>query len=622
MRRVKRSRVDSQKHLITRGAAAALLLVCAFAVRSHSQSIPAPQSTQSEQSQDRAAAQVLRSQTSLVLVRAVVRDAHGNSIAGLTKDDFKLFDNKKQQRILFFEAEGAPASSAPVPAAAPSTDSRTALPQPLRDAALSQNAPQKFTALFFDDYHIEFGNLVRVREAAQRFLTKSLDAGERVAIFSSSGKPRVEFTNDRARLEEALSQLHVDTRFEPKACPKLPPQFAQAVADDIPMDAMPGKSGAAAEPTLPGLEPTASPSDPSGYKPLRIAEAVAAKENCPVSTARPDQDMQIRAANMVLQNDLGVRVVFDDLEMLLGSMAATPGGQRTMAVISDGFFDRNLQYRMDALIDQALRAGVVVNSLDSRGLYAEPPGGDISERGGDPQLQIKIENITHASNRSISDPLNEVAVGTGGVFVQNTNDVNAGIARVSGRGGESYLLGFAPENLKTDGRFHSLAVKLISASSSHSQVQARPGYFAPQKNAGPDTMASRIEEATFSSEKLESIPVQISTKFGKASATSVDLDVTVGADMKSVQFAKQGDHFSNDVTMLVAVFDPDGNFVTSKEEIVKLRLPDAGLQQLRRTGGETTLEIPVKPGAYSLRAVVGESNAGQIGSATASVKIP
>ena len=92
--------------------------------------------------------------------------------------------------------------------------------------------------------------------------------------------------------------------------------------------------------------------------------------------------------------------------------------------------------------------------------------------------------------------------------------------------------------------------------------------------------------------------------------------------MKSVQFAKQGDRFSNDVTMLVAVFDPDGNFVTSKEEIVKLRLPDAGLQQLRRTGGETTLEIPVKPGAYSLRAVVGESNSGQIGSATVNVKTP
>ncbi len=616
MRPVKRSRVDSRKRLVVQGASAALLLVCTFAVRGHSQSIPKPQS---EQSQERPAAQVLRSQTSLVLVRAVVRDAQGNLIAGLTKGDFKLFDNKKQQSILFFEAEGESARSAP--ATAPAADSRTAPPQPPVQAS-PEATPQKFTALFFDDYHIQFGNLVRVREAARRYLAKSLDAGERVAIFSSSGKPRVEFTNDRARLEEALSQLHVDTRFEPKACPKLPPQFAQTVADDIPMDAKPGGSGASAGPTLPGLEPTVSPSDPTGYKPLRIAEAMAAKENCPVSTARPDQDMQIRASNMVLQNDLGVRVVFDDLEMLLTSLAATPGGQRTMAVISDGFFDHNLQYRMDGLVDRALRAGVVINSLDSRGLYAEPPGGDISERSGDPQLEIKIENITHASNRSITDPLNEVAFATGGVFVQNTNDVDAGIAKVSGRAGESYLLGFAPENLKTDGRFHSLSVKLTSAAAAHSQVQARPGYFAPQKNAGPETMASRIEEATFSSEKLESIPVQISTKFGKASASSVDLDVTVGADMKSVQFAKQGDRFSNDVTMLVAVFDPDGNFVTSKEEIVKLRLPDAGLQQLRRTGGETTLEIPVKPGAYSLRAVVGESNAGQIGSATASVKTP
>jgi VWFA-related protein len=596
------------------------LLICALAVRGVSQSIGAPQS---DQSQGQPGAQVLRSQTSLVLVRAVVRDAHGKPLAGLTKDDFKLFDNKKQQRILYFEAEGTSAASAPAPAVASSADSRTA-PQPPRDASPVANAPQKFTALFFDDYHIEFGNLVRVREAAQRYLTKSLDAGERVAIFSSSGKPRVEFTNDRARLEEALSQLHVDARFEPKTCPNLTPQFAQTVADDVPLDGMGGAAGGGSGAGFapPGLAAASAPSDSTGEKPLKLAEAMAAKENCPVSMARPDEDMQSRARNMVLENDLGVRVVFDDLEMLLSSMAATPGGQRTMAVISDGFFDRNLQYRMDALIDRALRAGVVVNSLDSRGLYAEPPGGDLSERGGDPQLQIKIDNIKHASNRALSDPLNEVAVATGGVFVQNTNDVDAGITQVSGRAATSYLLGFAPENLKPDGRFHSLSVKLASAAASGSQVQARPGYFAPQKNAGPDTMASRIEEATFSGEKLESIPVQISTSFGKASANSVDLDVTVGADMKSVQFAKQGDRFSNDVTMLVAVFDPNGNFITSKEEIVKLRLPDVGLQQLRRTGGETTLEIPVKPGAYSLRAIVGESNAGQIGSATASVKTP
>jgi VWFA-related protein len=616
MRRGNRSSVALRKRPIAHSAAVALLLVSAFALRGNSQSIRAPQQ---DQQQDQPAAQVLRSQTSLVLVRAVVRDAHGNPVAGLNKDDFKLFDNKKQQRILFFEAERPADSKPPTP-----SSTAAALPNVLQPpvAPPLEAAPQKFTALFFDDYHIEFGNLVRVREAAERYLKKSLDGGERVAIFSSSGKPRVEFTNDRARLEEALSQLHVDTRFEPKVCPKLPAQFAQSVADDIPLDPKSGGSGASGGLTLPGLEPTASPSDPTGYRPLRIAEAMAAKDNCPVSTASPDQDMQTRASNMVLENDLGVRVVFDDLEMLLGSMASTPGGQRTMAVISDGFFDRNLQYRMDALIDKALRAGVVINSLDSRGLYAEPPGGDLSERAGDPQLQIKIESITHASNQSITDPLNEVAVATGGVFVQNTNDLDAGVAKVSGRAGESYLLGFAPEELRADGRFHSLSVKLSSASSSHSQVQARPGYFAPQKNGGPGTMASRIEEATFSSEKLESIPVQISTMFGRVSANSVILNVTVGADMRSVQFARQGDRFSNDVTMLVAVFDPDGNYVTSKEEIVKLRLPDAGLQQLRRTGGETILEIPVKLGAYSLRAVVGESNTGQIGSATANIKTP
>ena len=50
----------------------------------------------------------------LVLVRTVVRDAQGNAVGGLKKEDFQLFDNRKPQIISKFSVEelkGKPALS-------------------------------------------------------------------------------------------------------------------------------------------------------------------------------------------------------------------------------------------------------------------------------------------------------------------------------------------------------------------------------------------------------------------------------------------------------------------------------------------------------------------------------
>jgi hypothetical protein len=47
----------------------------------------------------------IRATTRLVQVSVIVHDKHGNPIAGLTKDDFVVFDEKKPQAIQVFLAE-------------------------------------------------------------------------------------------------------------------------------------------------------------------------------------------------------------------------------------------------------------------------------------------------------------------------------------------------------------------------------------------------------------------------------------------------------------------------------------------------------------------------------------
>ncbi|HUJ33127.1 MAG TPA: VWA domain-containing protein [Candidatus Acidoferrum sp.] len=575
-----------------RPAHLALLVLC-WSWAAAPQQTPGPAATQQNPG-------TIRTESNLVLVRVIVRDAHGTPVTGLSKNDFKLLDNRKQQVISYFSTQ--PPGSGIEATTRPGTEKQPSEP------TTSTAVPRAFAAIFFDDYHISFGNLVQVREAARRYLRKNLDAGARVAIFSASGRPDVEFTSDPERIDNGLSQLNFNRRFEPAECPRLPPYFAQLV-----LDAVGGAEG------VPRSSGSADPSDLD--TPLKLAEVIAAQQHCPVSSALPDEDIQSRARNLVTENDLGVQETLRVLNNLVQRLAETPGDWRTIAMVSDGFFDRNLQYKMDKLINRALRANVIVSTLDTRGLYAEAPGGELWEVALPPEIQTRIDQVKHTGAQIDSDPLNEVAQATGGVFIQNTNDMEIGLARISGLNAASYLLGFSPENVKLDGRFHSLQVKVSGGS--HFTVQARRGYVAAE-NTGDSaaTQEERMSQAVFSQESLNGFALKVSTGMSKADGGGEKLSVVVDVDMKAAQFVKQAGRNIDDMTVLVVVFDQDGNYVTARRQTIKLRLPDQAFQELRRSGGETTVDLTLKPGTYVVRAVVGDSNSDQLGAVSKGVTVP
>jgi VWFA-related protein len=154
---------------------------------------PAAQNSSEPAASQRQPVPVIRAQTNLIVVRVVVRDAGRNPVSGLDRNDFKLFDNNKEQSISYFAPEGPEVAN---PAGAEGT--ATVANQPQNSATSARYLPpQRFRAIFFDDYHMEFGDLVQIREAAKHYLGKHLDAGERVAVVSASGSIPVGFTNDR-----------------------------------------------------------------------------------------------------------------------------------------------------------------------------------------------------------------------------------------------------------------------------------------------------------------------------------------------------------------------------------------------------------------------------------------
>jgi VWFA-related protein len=548
--------------------------------------------TAAQESSKPAAAQnnsgsTIKSESKLILVRVVVRDAKGKPVAGLGKSDFQLFDNKKEQTISFFSTE-APETTASVDATASTTE-----PKNSAETIVEAATPRRFTAIFFDDYHLQPGDLMQVRDAAKRYLTKSLAEDVRVAIRSATGNVSVDFTSDRVKLEHALSQLRFESRYH-ETCPNLTDYQAQLVDDRMDTDA------------------------------LEVAESIVLACHCNNDPQRcPDllRFTQLQASRIVNLSDEAAANTLMALDDLVRQMEGAPG-ERTIAMVSDGFLDKKTQFRMDALIDHALRANVIINALDARGLFAMPPGGNIAGLPINltPRLEGIYENMLRMGLQVDGDVLNEASEGTGGIIVENTNDFEGGMGKISSLHETSYVLGFSPENFKFDGNFHDVSVKLVH--SANLTVQARRGYFAPKQAEDAATATKdEMKQALFSRENLSGLPIQISAKIVKLDPQKSKITVTVQADMHAVRFRKEDGNNVNDLTLMVALFDQNGKLITGKNQTINLRLPDAALAQLRAAGGETTADLDVTPGNYSVRVVMRESASRQLGAVSKDVVI-
>ncbi len=273
-------------------------------------------------------------------------------------------------------------------------------------------------------------------------------------------------------------------------------------------------------------------------------------------------------------------------------------------------------------MDRALRANVIISSLDARGLYAMIPGGDASRpNNGSMQAAIVKSQYSRDSASADADIMAELASATGGTFVQNTNDLKGGLRRIAVPPEYYYVLGFSPQNMKMDGSYHALKVKLRDGGDV--TVQARRGYYAPKHAVDAAAQAKQeMEEALFSREEMKDIAVDLHTQFFKASDEKAKLAVLARVDMKKLRFRKADGRNRETLTIISGVFDRNGNYITGIEKVLEMRLKDQTLAALLASGVVVKTSFDVTPGTYVVRLVIRDSEGQMMAARNGAVEIP
>jgi VWFA-related protein len=165
------------------GFFAALLVLSASATRSpaqtppQDQAAPAPTST----SESQTSPVVIRKESRLVLVDAVVTDKKGNYVKDLTEKDFKLYEDNKEQPVASFSA-GA-------------------------DISVQAKGQKRYLILFFDNSSMAAPDQIQARGAAVKFVQANAGPDRMMAVVDFGGKLRIvqNFTANSDALTAAVS---------------------------------------------------------------------------------------------------------------------------------------------------------------------------------------------------------------------------------------------------------------------------------------------------------------------------------------------------------------------------------------------------------------------------------
>ena len=539
----------------------------------------------------------------LVTVDVVAVDKSGRAVAGLKREDFTVLEDGAPQTISSFQPVALP----PEPPApnAPVT-------RPRVSSNLTPEAQQGRTFLIvFDDIHLSPGIAIPAKAAVGEFLKSSVREGDRVSLIASSGASwwSARMPEGRSELVAILRRLQGRYLHEAQPDQVTPYEAMRIIEYDDP------DIGYQVQRRFDAYGSTGR--ERSGDRTYRDSTAQTSV------VGLIDPYVRSRAADVHRQATERRRITMRTMTRALQSLAGVKG-RKAMILVSGGFiFEPNFK-DMKLLEDASLRMNVPIHFIDSRGLKALPDfmTAEYADAFDVQDTVAVLADITREAEGS-----ENVALDTGGLVVKNTNDLAAGLSRVSNESLAYYLIGYTPTNPTRDGKFRKIAVKLAPVRAKGLRLRARRGYFAPEPGRdevvvrpGSDPEIGRALDSPFERREL---PLRVSAySFDEAAQNRVAVMLTAEIGIGELSLVEQDGRMTGELAFLIEGQHRDTGEFFSVDEKIEIALLPESYKRMRLTGYTVTRDFNLPPGDYQAKLVVRELGSGRIGSVIHDFEVP
>jgi len=536
------------------------------------------------------------SQVVAVEVPVNVVDRDGQPVRGLTADDFEVWDGNERQTLSSFEMVDLPALEAG--RAAPGTVQR--LPE-------LGAAGRRHLLMLFDLSFSSPTAVLRARLAARDFLLQKLHPSDlaAVATYSIESGPKlvVTFTPDRAQLARAIDTLGMQHGLQVDKSDPL--RFIIEGTFNAS-----GASSMLAESSL-------SPRDQILFEQLQTISLFAERTERSYEVSRIKSFSRSMGEMARMLNAVQGRkqiVLFSqgfDSRLLVGRDTMDTDNNLDNQNIATGFsylVDNDARYgstplqnELNRMLEEFRRADCVIQSVDIGGLRDKTDATARVQTNGQ-------ESLFYLANE------------TGGELFKDANDLGQQLGRLLDRTSVTYVLSFERSDLKTDGSYHRLRVK-VAKSPAGARVSYRAGYYAPR----PFKELAPLERNLLASDRIAAgtprhdIAMNVLLAPFRSSPTQAYVPVILEVAGRSLLEGQGGDKVN--VEIYAYASDAQGqmrDFFTQRVgfDIHKGRkaFEEAGLKYYGH------LDLP--PGDYRVRVLVRNAQTGHVAVESVQVNVP
>ena len=547
---------------------------------------------------------VIRINTELVQTDVMVFDKKGHFVDGLQRDQFELNVDGKPQAISLFEQVRAGSFKDRTRL----TANGNAVTPSSEKATINENHGRTIV-FFIDDLHLSLDSLGRTRKTLAQFIDYEMNDNDRVAIASTSGDIGFlqQFTENKSVLHSAADRLTHH------------PYKVRDITD-------------VTTPMTEYMALTIERKDDPGVLDFYIDECLRAAYPLKYTRAACDVEVKSRARMILLQAASVIMKTYDSLESLMRSSAQLTG-RKLVFMISDGFLldtgprNSDPRGRLSLITDAALRAGVVIYTIDARGLFS----GQLDATNNVPfDRQNRLESASLREGSSAQDALNALAGDTGGRALRNTNYFDRWVNKILDETSQYYLLAWRPnKEEETSANFKHITVRVID----HPEYSVRlpRGFLKPSGSSPP----ARIAEAQTPAQTHRDLQQALTALYPKAeiptSLSLVFLDTPVHGPVvtASVRVANEGLSYEVMEGRPTAAVDVVGVVLNDKGKPTgtfqtRLKISPTGADSAEQNNSATiyNARVPLTPGLYQVRVASRDSKSGQVGSAQQWVQIP